>query len=78
LVNRYESVKVKLNHISEQRLERSARHEKLTEAMITMLEQQEGLLDGFSESLWNATVESVTVKSKGELWFTLKDIKMLI
>jgi hypothetical protein len=32
LVTRFETVKVKLNHISEQRLERRARHEKLTEA----------------------------------------------
>jgi hypothetical protein len=38
-----------------------------------MLEQQDGLLVGFNESLWNATVESVTVKSKDELWFTFKD-----
>jgi hypothetical protein len=68
----YEAVKIKLNHISEQRLERRARHEKLTEA-ITILEQQDGLLDGFNESLWNATVESVTVKSKGEMVFTFKD-----
>ncbi len=72
LVTRYESVKAKLNHIAEQRLERSVRREKLTEA-ITMLEQQDGLLDGFNESLWNATVESVTVKSKGELIFIFKD-----
>ncbi len=73
LVTRYEAVKTKLNHISEQRLERSARREKLTEAITMILEQQDGLLDGFNESLWNATVESVTVKSKDELIFTFKD-----
>jgi ribonuclease HI len=32
LVTRFETVKTKLNHISEHRLKRRARHEKLTEA----------------------------------------------
>ena len=40
-----------------------------------MLEQQNGLLDGFNENLWNATV--VTLKSKSKIWFTFKDRTMV-
>ncbi len=71
LVIRFETSKTKFNHISEQRLERNAKREKLNE--VNVLEQHDGLPDGFNESLWNTTVESVTVKSKGEMIFTFKD-----
>lgn len=71
----YEAFKAKLNHISGRRLERSAGRVKLTEA-ITMLERQDGLLDGFNENLWNAAAESVTVKSKGEFCFTFKRVPL--
>lgn len=68
LAARYESAKKKLAENEAHRLERKARSEKLND-FIDRLEKCDGLLTGFDEELWNATVESVMVKSADEITF---------
>jgi hypothetical protein len=55
-----------LKQIDEQRTERKQSRQKMLE-FIRMLEQTDGLLTDFDEGLWNATVETVTVKLDGRM-----------
>jgi predicted nuclease with TOPRIM domain len=76
LATRYESIKKRLTELDEQRLDRRAKHEKLSEFIGTLV-RCDGLLTEFDEGLWNATVESVTVRADNDLTFMFKNGKEL-
>ena len=71
LAARYETAEAKLAANKTARQERRVRREKLT-AFIDRIEARDGLLTEFDEGLWNATVETVTVKYGGELEFRFR------
>lgn len=68
---RYDTAKKKLDENEALCMERKARSERLNE-FIDRLEKHNGLLTGFDEELWNATVESVTAKTAAEITICLK------
>lgn len=68
---RYEEVKNQLEVIVEEKHSRAAKREGLAR-FIHEIEQREGLLTEFSEALWNATVEAVTVCSEKDMEFRFK------
>lgn len=72
LVQRYESAKHGLENINNKRLERSAKSESI-EMFMQRLEQNDKLLVGFDEDIWNAVIEKVVVKSEHEMTFIFKD-----
>jgi len=61
-----------LNHIKDEILEQSARKEKIRR-FLDELRQMNSLVAEFDESLWNATVELVTVHVDKTLTFTFRD-----
>lgn len=71
LAARYEAAKKKLDENEALRFELKVHFEKLTE-FIDRLEKCDGMLTQFDEELWNATVESLTVKSATEITICLK------
>ena len=68
LAGRYEALKRKLDDNESGRLTWRARCEKLTE-FIDRLDSSNELVIEFDEGLWNATVESVTVRSAAKITF---------
>lgn len=72
LVKRYEKIRVRLDEISNQVALRRAKREKIAE-FIKTLQQNDVLLTGFDEELWNATVENLIIHNTHELTFIFKD-----
>ena len=62
----------RLKQIEEQCTERKQRRQKMLE-FIRMLEQTDGLLKGFDEGLWNATVDKAIVPTDGGMVFRWKN-----
>lgn len=75
LLARYDAAKSTMADIEAQIQERKDRCAKLA-AFTRALEKQDGLITGFDEQLWNATVESVTVIEKGRMAFMFKGNKI--
>jgi hypothetical protein len=72
MATRYETNKKRLSELNEQRLDRSAKREKLV-GFIATLTRCDGLLAEFDESLWNTLVETVTAHGDHNLIFKFKD-----
>lgn len=71
LAARYEAAETKLAANQTARQERSVKRERLL-AFIDRIEQQDELITGFDGSLWNATVDTVTVKYGENATFLFK------
>lgn len=72
LEERYDAAKRRLAVITDERQERMVRKEKLNR-FLSDLRKRDGLLTEFDESLWRATVDSVTVHSEKNVAFTFRD-----
>jgi len=72
LDRQYTDAKKRLEVIAEERQERTVRREKISRFLID-LRRQEELLTDFDETLWRATVDSVTVQSEKAVVFMFKD-----
>ena len=71
LTERYQQATDRLKEIDGQLLERRAQTDRLNAYMDAL--QVKTLLTEFDEGLWNATVETLTVKNDGTLVFHWKD-----
>ncbi|MDR1953214.1 MAG: recombinase family protein, partial [Clostridiales Family XIII bacterium] len=69
---RYAEAKKRLAAIADEKQQRTARREKLNR-FLADIRRQDGLVAEFDESLWRATVESVTVHSEKDVAFTFRD-----
>jgi DNA invertase Pin-like site-specific DNA recombinase len=69
---RYAEAKKRLAAIADEKQQRAARREKLNR-FLADISRQNGLVAEFDESLWRATVESVTVHSEKDVAFTFRD-----
>ena len=65
---RYKVATQRLKQIEDQRTECKQRRQKMLE-FIRMLEHADGVLTGFDEGLWNATVEAITVQDDESIVF---------
>jgi DNA invertase Pin-like site-specific DNA recombinase len=72
LVARYEATKKRLDAIADEKQARVAKRENISR-FLDDLRRRDGIIDGFDEELWYATVESVTVGFTGSLTFTFKN-----
>lgn len=72
LLERLDNTKQRLSRITEQKLERIARRESITNFLRT-LQQNDTCIPEFDESLWNALAESVTVYAGKKLVFRLRN-----
>lgn len=71
LTERYRQAKDKLKQIDDQLLERRARTDRLNAYMDALAESEP--ITAFDEGLWNATIETLTVKNDGTLSFHWRD-----
>ena len=71
LTNAYQQAAARLKELESQRLERKARTDRLN-AYMDAIEAAKPITN-FDEGLWNATLETLTVKNDGTLLFHWKD-----
>lgn len=71
LQERLDNTKQRLSRVTEQKLERIARRESITNFLRT-LQQSDTCISAFDESLWNALAESVTVYTGKKLVFRFR------
>lgn len=72
LVTRYEAAKKRLDTIADEKQARVAKRENITR-FLDDLRRRDGIIEGFDEELWYATVETVTVSFSRELTFVFKN-----
>jgi hypothetical protein len=72
LVARYEAAKKRLDAIADEKQARVAKRENISR-FLDDLRRRDGIIDGFDEELWCATVDKVTMYSTGGLTFTFKN-----
>ncbi|WP_010244524.1 recombinase family protein [Acetivibrio cellulolyticus] len=72
LVSRFEVAKARFNEIGEHQQKIKVRRERV-EAFLCRLKEQDELIAEFDERLWHTLVETVTVFSEEDIWFTFKD-----
>ena len=72
LVERYENAKQRLKETKAQIADRCTKRENI-EVFMRTLQAQKKLLTEFDENLWNATVDSLIVRSATEFTFRFKD-----
>ena len=71
LVAKYDQAKHQLKTLEKEKKERAAKKENL-QRFLKVLEQTNTAINDFNESLWRATVESVTIYPKTDLLFTFR------
>lgn len=72
LFAQYDSIKVRMAELQEQKAVRSAKRKKMGE-FLKLLEQREGLIQAFDEELWYATVQRVVVYKGGRVGVAFKN-----